>query len=234
MSLDFIKSFTLAGGEWVIYFLMGCSVLAVAVIIERAVLLTREGRRFRNLREGILKHLNLDRGPSRPKAAETADIAAQIDSVTKIVRRHPGSANRILEAGLSSLDRGRLSVEDRVVAAGLDERRYLETRLLVLGTLGNNAPFIGLFGTVLGVIRAFHDLAQHSTAAGPEVVMRGLSEALIATAVGLFVAIPCVISYNYFQKKVQNLLSGTESLSRMILSRVLATETAQFKHKNSS
>ena len=98
----------------------------------------------------------------------------------------------------------------------------MEKRLLILGTLGNNAPFVGLFGTVLGVIRAFHDLAQNATA-GPEVVMAGLSEALIATAVGLFVAIPCVISYNYFKKQVEDLLSTTETLSRLILSHLRST-----------
>ena len=75
---------------------------------------------------------------------------------------------------------------------------------------------MGLFGTVLGVIRAFHDLAEHS-GAGPEVVMKGLSEALIATAVGLFVAIPCVIAYNVLQKKVADLLSSAEADARRFL-----------------
>ena len=99
------------------------------------------------------------------------------------------------------------------------ERQFLERRLLILGTLGNNAPFIGLFGTVLGVIKAFHDLAQAGSA-GPEVVMQGLSEALIATAVGLFVAIPAVMAYNYFQKRVNDLLGETDSLVRLLLAKL--------------
>jgi biopolymer transport protein ExbB len=95
------------------------------------------------------------------------------------------------------------------------EKRKLEKRLLVLGTLGNNAPFIGLLGTVLGVIRAFHDLA--ATAGGPEVVMQGLSEALIATAVGILVAIPCVAAYNYLQKRLRDHLSDLEHIGRRVI-----------------
>ena len=104
------------------------------------------------------------------------------------------------------------------------ERQHLERRLLILGTLGNNAPFIGLFGTVLGVIKAFHDLAQ-SASAGPEVVMQGLSEALIATAVGLLVAIPSVIAYNYFQKRVNDLLGQTDALVHLLMAQLKSTKS---------
>lgn len=89
------------------------------------------------------------------------------------------------------------------------ERRLLEARLTVLNTLGNNAPFIGLLGTVLGVIRAFHDLAFASSS-GPEVVMQGLSEALVATAVGILVALPCVIAYNAFHKIAEDRIADAE------------------------
>lgn len=81
----------------------------------------------------------------------------------------------------------------------------LEKRLGILATFGNNAPFIGLFGTVLGVIKAFHSLGT-STEFGVRVVMTGISEALVATAMGLFVAIPSVIAYNYFVRKIKTLL----------------------------
>lgn len=76
-------------------------------------------------------------------------------------------------------------------------RLVLEKRLSILATFGNNAPFIGLFGTVLGVIKAFAAIGKNSTFdVAP--IMQAISEALVATAVGLFVAIPCVIAYNYF------------------------------------
>ena len=87
----------------------------------------------------------------------------------------------------------------------LDLKLTLEKRLGILATFGNNAPFIGLFGTVLGVIKAFYDLGN-STEFGVKVVMEGISEALVATAMGLFVAIPSVIAYNYFVRKIKVLL----------------------------
>lgn len=87
----------------------------------------------------------------------------------------------------------------------LDLKLSLEKRLGVLATFGNNAPFIGLFGTVLGIIKAFHDLGNTSDF-GVKVVMSGISEALVATAMGLFVAIPSVIAYNYFVRKIKTLL----------------------------
>ncbi|WP_457641838.1 MotA/TolQ/ExbB proton channel family protein [Persephonella sp.] len=87
----------------------------------------------------------------------------------------------------------------------LELKLALEKRLGILATFGNNAPFIGLFGTVLGIIKAFHDLGT-STEFGVRVVMQGISEALVATAMGLFVAIPSVIAYNYFVRKVKTIL----------------------------
>ena len=127
-----------------------------------------------------------------------------------------GLPAQVLSSGLAHLPKGAGSVEESMTAATFREKQRLEKRLMILGTLGNNAVYIGLFGTVLGVIKAFHDLAQEGSA-GPEVVMQGLSEALIATAVGLLVALPCVVAYNIFQKQIKDLLSETEAMARAIL-----------------
>lgn len=89
----------------------------------------------------------------------------------------------------------------------------LEARLGILATMGNNAPFIGLFGTVLGVIQAFHSLGT-SGAMDVSSVMVGISEALVATAAGLFVAIPCVIVYNYYVRVTRVLLAQNEAFNR--------------------
>lgn len=86
--------------------------------------------------------------------------------------------------------------------AGL--RVHLERNLTLLASIGSNAPFIGLFGTVLGIIRAFHSLSGDLTG-GADVVMGAISEALVATAVGIFVAIPALAAYNGFQRKVEQL-----------------------------
>jgi biopolymer transport protein ExbB len=82
--------------------------------------------------------------------------------------------------------------------------------------LGNNAPFIGLFGTVIGIIQAFHNLAANP-AGGPAVVMAGISEALVATAVGLVVAIPAVVAYNGFLRVVKRRVANAEAVKRIIL-----------------
>jgi len=89
-------------------------------------------------------------------------------------------------------------------------RLSLESHLSILATFGNNAPFIGLFGTVLGIIQAFHTIGSNN-AFDVQPIMQGISEALIATATGLFVAIPCVMAYNYFTRRVKVVLTHKEA-----------------------
>ena len=104
------------------------------------------------------------------------------------------------------------------------ERLRFERYLMILGTMGNNAPFFGLFGTVLGIIKAFHELGQAgNNAAGATAVMSGISEALVATAMGLLVAIPAVIAYNYFIKKVKEFAANAETVERIILAHLKAS-----------
>ncbi len=89
-------------------------------------------------------------------------------------------------------------------------RVHLERNLTFLASVGSNAPFIGLFGTVLGIIRAFHDLVGN-VGGGADVVMAGISEALVAPAGGIFVAIPAIVAYNAFQRRVEQLLALSEA-----------------------
>jgi biopolymer transport protein ExbB len=109
---------------------------------------------------------------------------------------------------------------EKAVPSTIDRRRIeYEQWLFVLGTLGNNAPFIGLFGTVLGIIRAFADLATankvgSSSTAG--FVMAGISEALVATAVGLLVAIPAVLAFNIFQRLLKRVVGRSNALGNAI------------------
>ena len=188
------------GGGWVIYLLLLASVLTIAVIVERVIVQRRERRAFLAFKGKTAVFLN--RGEISPAALS--------------VEQAEGIAAGILRAGLARPEAGPAAVEERLAAARIEGKYQLERRLWVLGTLGNNAPFVGLFGTVLGVIKAFGDLAG-SASAGPEVVMAGLSEALIATAVGLLVAIPAVMAYNYLMKRAGELLSETDALSRQLL-----------------
>lgn len=96
----------------------------------------------------------------------------------------------------------------------LTEKPELEKFLPVLATISSNAPFIGLLGTVLGIMKAFNDLAQ-ATDAGQQTVMAGISIALVATAAGLFVAIPASMFFNYFTRKVRSILSSIDSVKEL-------------------
>ena len=120
----------------------------------------------------------------------------QLKELMAACRTQPGPASAVLLASLSGHEglSERRAATERVLER---EVALLEKGLPVLGTVGSVAPFVGLFGTVLGVMRAFRDLAG-AAAAGPGVVAVGISEALVGTAAGLFVAIPAVLAYNYF------------------------------------
>jgi biopolymer transport protein ExbB len=113
------------------------------------------------------------------------------------------------------------------VAAVLESQRIrYERGLAYLGTLGSNAPFVGLFGTVLGIVRAFHDLARSSASLGTQAVMAGIAEALVATAVGLLVAIPAVATYNVLMRHVETALASAGTLGHRILAHVKAEHAA--------
>jgi biopolymer transport protein ExbB len=172
------------GAAWVLWLLVGLSVISVGIMIERAAYFL--GRRLPD-RESLAGWLlGGDFAKARGAVADRAGIEADV-----------------LRAALAQAEQGPDSVAKVVDAAMKKARLEYESRLAFLATLGNNAPFIGLFGTVLGIIRAFSDLARNPSAAGASSVMAGISEALIATAVGLLVALPAVVAYNVFQRALR-------------------------------
>ncbi len=198
--LQMIKAFALLGGEWVLYILLGLSVWSIAVIWDRFFLFRRKAKESELLQE---------------KAPEML-LKGQVKEVQKLVENLTSPAAAILKIGIANLAAGPESLEQILGSQRIHEKLALEKNLLVLGTLGSNAPFIGLFGTVLGIIKAFNDLALAGTS-GPTVVMRGVSEALVATAVGLLIAIPCVATYNYFQNWIKRELSNSDRLAALLM-----------------
>ena len=194
-----LLAFTLLGAVWVLWLLVALSVLSVAVMLERGLYFgqRRMSKRFPEL-------LRLCEGGSLDKAAQLAQGDAMEAEVVR-------AAARVASSGQAAVE--------KAVASTIDRRRLeYERWLFVLGTLGNNAPFIGLFGTVLGIIRAFADLAAHpgGATAGASTVMAGISEALVATAVGLFVAIPAVLSFNIYQRLLKRVVGRSQSLGNAI------------------
>jgi biopolymer transport protein ExbB len=124
--------------------------------------------------------------------------------------------HEVVAAGLPALRRGATSCAEAMLSAKARLRPLLDARLGILATIGANAPFIGLLGTVLGIVKAAHDLSGGD----PNAVMAGVFEALVATAVGLFVAIPAVVSFNLFQRRVRNTLANVDSLAHLVLANV--------------
>ncbi|AFM10878.1 MotA/TolQ/ExbB proton channel family protein [Turneriella parva] len=137
-----------------------------------------------------------------------------------------GVEGRIVAVTLKGWQHDEDTIQSYANAATVAERRYLSSRLPILSTLGNNAPFIGLLGTVLGIMKAFRDLAGAADA-GPQVVMKGISEALVATAMGLGVAIPCVMLFNYFSSVIKRKMSNSEEVTNIIVALRRATRSGK-------
>jgi biopolymer transport protein ExbB len=181
----------LAQGGIVIYPLSLCSLISLAILIER-LWLFRQADRDPNV---ILQHAQAALkagGNPHPKWLDA-----------------PSPSVRVVGAAFERLGQARHCVEEHMRAVLSTEGLRLSAHLSIVGTIGNLAPFIGLFGTVLGIIRAFRDIGQVG-AAGPAVVATGISEALVATAAGLFVAISSVIVYNLFITWQSRLLRRAE------------------------
>ncbi|MCB9777405.1 MAG: MotA/TolQ/ExbB proton channel family protein [Alphaproteobacteria bacterium] len=200
---DQMMKFALLGAEWVMWLLVLLSFACIAVAAERLVY------HFNNRtdRSGLDKALGgFLAGGALPELRQGLSGLDGIEA-------------RVLGAGVDAGHLGPAAAEEAIIGAMTFEKLKLERGLIVLGTTGSNAPFIGLFGTVLGIIKAFHDLSLDS-AEGSTAVMAGISEALVATAIGLMVAIPAVVLYNYFQRRNKELTGRLESLSHMLLSRL--------------
>lgn len=187
------------GSRWVLWLLLGLSLFAVAVALERLVFFVLE-RAPRRLDDHI------------GEALRAGGAAAAL----KLLAGQRSMQAAVARAAVAHLDEGAAAVEEHIAAATERERLRFERMLAFLGTLGSNAPFVGLFGTVLGIIRAFHDLAAN-TAQGAQAVMAGIAEALVATGVGLLVALPAVALYNAFARHVEACVSAAAATGHTIL-----------------
>ncbi len=199
---DVFLKFALLGAGWVLWLLAILSILSITVMIERAVFFIRS-------------RLDIASASTRlRKSLEAGDGKKALAELRPLIR---APEVRILVAGMEREAGGIAAVEEAMGARRAVETVQMQRFLAFLGTLGPTAPFIGLFGTVLGIIGAFHNLAFNPQG-GIGIVMAELSEALVATAAGLLVAIPAVIVYNVFMRTVQRRLSGAQILGGLYLS----------------
>ncbi|MEZ4454271.1 MAG: MotA/TolQ/ExbB proton channel family protein [Nannocystaceae bacterium] len=190
------------GSEWILWLLIVLSLISVAVMFERWLFY----RGLRGKDTALLRTLH------------EALSEKEYDKAERLLKVATAPGGRITSAMLENRERGAKAMSSIMAALRPAEKLRLERNLPYLGTVGANAPFIGLLGTVLGIITTFRGLEQASTMGTAEyskAVMGGIYEALVATAVGLLVAIPAVIAYNIFQRTVKLLLSEADGLTNM-------------------
>jgi biopolymer transport protein ExbB len=180
--------------------LMACSVVALTFIFERWL---------------FYKHTSIDADRFFMKIKE----AFRNDGTEKAISVCNTSLSplaAVVKSGLEESGKKTDIAAEMMDAVAIEQRTKLEKNLSILGTLGNIAPLIGLFGTVVGIIRAFHSLSV-SGSAGPSVISAGIAEALVTTAAGLVVAVPAVVFYNYFLRRAETVMNEIESVSKKVL-----------------
>ena len=206
---DLVQQLLLRSGTaWVLWALGALSVVTLAIIVERWLFLRARDCEPRALARNIRPHL------IRRNFAAAAEELSKTRSV----------AAAVAAAGLQLAPLGPAAMEKSMQSAVAIERGVLERWLTYLGTVGNNAPFVGLFGTVIGIIGAFRELG-HGAAGGTgqlasQAVMTSIAEALVATAAGILVALPAVAAFNYFQRRIASLLLATDALANLVIAYV--------------
>ncbi|MEN9722066.1 MAG: hypothetical protein RJB38_52 [Pseudomonadota bacterium] len=213
MLSNLFLGFSLVGAEWVLYLLVAISILSVAIMVER-------WRYYRSASKGLEEF--------RGELRAMVDAGKWDDALIKAeTRRKSREAlfSRDLETDLavtllqmkgSKAELLNESAQDAVIRAKLE----WEKSLPILATIGSNTPFLGLFGTVLGIIKAFHDLSKQGATGASSVVMAGVSEALIATAIGILVALPAVVAFNLFQRRVRSAVAEAEALKSFLVGKI--------------
>jgi biopolymer transport protein ExbB len=200
---------SLGGSAWVLWLLLGLSVASLAIMLERGWVFWRH----RFAEDDFVAQL-------RPMLGE-----GQWPRAMNLSKESRALEPQVLLAGLQHVFQGKEAVAEAMAGERIRIGLLLEKHLSFLGTLGANAPFIGLFGTVLGIIHAFKDLALTEGGGGPA-VMAGIAEALVATAVGLLVAIPAVVMYNLFHRRLHVVLERSSRLSQLLLTYIAAEKPA--------
>lgn len=196
-------------------------IFAVAHLADQAVLVLLITLSLASLAMIIERYMKLGKVVKRSKehqrTLEDAIRSRDLSQVKLIAEDRTSLEGKAVAYALERIDAGSTEGIDEVFTViSQVERPKLERSLGFLATVGSNAPYIGLFGTVLGIMKSFNDMANAADG-GQNTVMAGISSALIATAAGLMVAIPAVLAYNYFQKQVKTIMNNLETCRHMVL-----------------
>ncbi len=193
----------LNSGGFAMYALLVLSIVSVGIVLERIFFFTRQHSDPAQLLREIGDRVSKD------------DMKGAI----AVCDRNRGMLPKILQFGLYRHEKSRADISDALSIALLEQLNTLEANLSIIGTVAVIAPFVGLFGTVLGIIRAFQDIALKGNST-PAVVAAGVSEALVTTAAGLAVAVVAVIFFNYFKSRIkaynQEMIVAANKLAEML------------------
>lgn len=186
--------------QMVLVLLLILCVVSIGLIFERYFVLKAAAQRSLGVR-GALE-----------EALKTGDLSL----IQKVSEGEETLEKKALLLTLKNTKKGESEgIHEIFSSVGAVERARLERSLPFLATVGSNAPYIGLFGTVLGIMKAFNDMATSSE--GQQAVMAGISAALIATAAGLLVAIPAVLAYNFYQRQVKMVLTNLDTFRDVLI-----------------
>ncbi len=174
-------------GGLTMYVLLFCSFLSIAILIERVLYYRRRSK--------------TNRAEFMARVARAVNSGG-VEKAMELCRNTPAPFSNVVYSGLELSGHQEKEISNAMDREITIEVSKLERYTGIVGTIGNVAVYIGLFGTVLGIIRAFHDISA-AGAGGMSIVIGGVAEALVCTATGLFVAIPAVIAFNYFARKVE-------------------------------
>lgn len=194
-----LLSMSLWGTEWILYFLIVLSILSWAVIIERIFILRQKSADVKQIEDKV----------------QPAFRCGDMDQALSVLQQDTSSLAIIGGQLLKYLMKNGPQVEEYLATLLSQEKLRLESRIAFLGTMVSIAPFVGLLGTVLGIINAFHGLSMNKQ--GGELVMAGIAESLVATALGLFIAIPAAAAYNYFVRTIKKIIVSSENFARILL-----------------
>lgn len=200
----------LLGAEWVLYVLVLLSIISVALMIERWKTYQKAQVDLQSFRA------NMRQLVSNGKVKDAFELSQKRKG--DAIDFESSLATTLLEHVESQSNHSPSVLEEVAQDSILQTKLKWEKGLTVLATIGNNAPFVGLFGTVLGVIQAFHGLSQSSE--GIQAVTAGISDALIATAVGILVAIPAVAAFNFYQRKVKSAIHEAEAFKSFLIGKL--------------
>lgn len=206
--IERLSRVALLGSAWVLYLLFGLSIFSIGVMIERWVFFRVRRDDTDKLGDALISHLK----------------DGDVRGADQLLAKSPSIEAAVVRPALKWLDGGAGAVEEALDGEMRKKRRELERGMTAMGTIGNNAPFVGLLGTVIGVIDAFHLLGEGQNKEAMGHVMSGISEALVATGVGLFVALPAVVAYNVLAKKVNEIEANVGVIGKHLLAYLKAQD----------